>query len=69
MINYTLTFDEEQIIDETILVYGIFTDKELEDISRSEQPWKIARGNLRSLDKCYNKLSDKNIIKYYSERI
>lgn len=29
-INYKLTFDEEQIIDETILVYGDFSDDELE---------------------------------------
>ena len=68
-IDYKLTFDEEQIIDETILVYGDFLDDELEEISRNEQPWKNARGNLRSLDKCYNKLSDEDIFKCYNERI
>ena len=68
-IDYKLTFDEEQIIDETILVYGDFSDDDLEEISRSEQPWKNARGNSRSLDKCYNELSDDDIFKCYSERI
>ena len=68
-IDYKLTFDEEQIINETILVYGDFSDDTLEETSRAEQPWKNARGNCRSLDKCYNELSDDDIYKCYSERI
>lgn len=68
-IDYKLTFDEEQIINETILVYGDFSDNNLEETSRTEQPWKIARGDCRALDKCYNEISNDDIFKCYSERI
>lgn len=50
-------------------VYGVFSADELEAISHQETPWIQARGNLSYYEPCYTVLEDKEIYKYYVNKL
>lgn len=62
---HQLNYDEINILDQILKVYGHFTEHQLITRTQSEQPWIESRDNAKSLDKCHNLLNDNTIYKYY----
>ena len=46
--------------------YGKYSGNELERLTHSEKPWRKAREGLSATEKSQNKISDEDIIEYYS---
>lgn len=66
---HQLNYDEIDILDQILKIYGHFTEYQLIKRTQSEQPWIEARGDAKSLDKCHNVLNDKTIYKYYMSKL
>lgn len=66
---HQLNYDEINILDQILKVYGHFTEHQLIKRTQSEQPWLEARGNAKILDKCHTKLNDITIYKYYINKL
>lgn len=62
---HQLNYDEIDILDQILKIYGHFTEYQLIKRTQSEQPWIEARGDAKSLDKYHNLLNDNTIYKYY----
>lgn len=61
--------DELDLLNQIKEVYGNYNGNQLESITHQETPWKNARGNCGAYDICKNKISDKDIFCYYSQRL
>ena len=44
--------EHEEILEQVMDNYGIFEAKYLENLTHSEDPWRIARGNIPKEEKC-----------------
>lgn len=66
---HQLNYDEIDILDQILKIYGHFTEYQLIKRTQSEQPWIEARGDAKSLDKCHNVLNNKTIYKYYMSKL
>lgn len=66
---HQLNYDEINILDQILKIYGHFTEYQLIKQTQSEQPWIEARGDAKSLDKCHNVLNNKTIYKYYMSKL
>lgn len=64
--NARISQDVVQLLEQVWDAYGNFSGDELELISHNEQPWIKARGNCTSSEACYNEISKKDILEYYS---
>lgn len=56
----------EDLLEQVWDRYGSFTANELELISHEEIPWKNARKGFKKGEPCFNEISNKDILKYYS---
>jgi uncharacterized phage-associated protein len=57
--------DLAALIDEVLEVYGKYSGAQLEQLSHTEKPWIIARGEIGQWDKCENTIKDEDILAYY----
>jgi hypothetical protein len=64
-----LNVDEIDSIEQVVEVYGDLNGNQLEQISHSEEPWIIARGDAKPLDICTNKIDDFSIYSFYSAQL
>lgn len=64
----TLPFNQEieDLLKQVLDIYGHFSADELETITHGELPWQNARCGLAPSEPCTNKISDYDILKYYS---
>ncbi len=58
--------DVEELLEQVWDAYGEFSGDELELISHKETPWVKARKSCSIDDACYNEISKKDILEYYS---
>ena len=65
----TLSNDKIDILNQVLDVYGILSETDLILMSKSEEPWREARGNAKLLDICHNTLNDKTIYNYYVTKL
>lgn len=65
----TLLNDKIDILNQVLDVYGILSETDLILMSKSEEPWREARGNAKLLDICHNTLNDKTIYNYYVTKL
>lgn len=66
---HQLNYDEIDILDQVLNIYGNLSEHQLIKRTQSEKPWIEARGNAKCLDKCHNVLNDKTIYKYYISKL
>ena len=66
---HQLNYDEIDILDQILKIYGHFTEYQLIKRTQSEQPWIEARDDAKILDKCHTKLNDITIYKYYINKL
>ena len=66
---YELNYDEIDILDQILKIYGHFTEHQLIKRAQSEKPWIEARNHAKCLDECHNVLIDTTIYKYYMSKI
>lgn len=67
---------DESIFNEDIInvleavynTYGDFTGDQLESLTHSEDPWKIARGNLKPWETCNKAISCSDMREYYGKK-
>ncbi len=57
--------DEKNLLELVWETYGKFDADTLESMTHEEKPWKIARGNLKTFERCNNKISKESIKEYY----
>jgi uncharacterized phage-associated protein len=57
--------DIYEFLKEIFDSYGHLNGYELEYLSRMEEPWKEARGDLGDLEPCTKKIKDEAIIRFY----
>lgn len=65
----TLLNDKIDILNQVLDVYGILSETDLILMSKSEEPWREARGNAKLLDIYHNTLNDKTIYNYYVTKL
>lgn len=58
----------EAILEQVMDNYGIFEAKYLEDLTHSEAPWQIARGNIAKEEKCTNVITKESMKEFYSKQ-
>lgn len=57
----------EDFLQQVWDAYGSYSADELEDISHTEDPWKLARKGLPAGEACVNDISKYDILEYYSK--
>jgi len=62
-------FDEEtiELLEDILTIYGEHNAAYLEDLTHSEDPWIIARGDTPSVGRCENVITLETMKKYYSK--
>ncbi len=65
---YSLAEEEESLVEAVLEQYGKMTGEELKELSHSEIPWKITRGELPDDVKCNKRIEDSIIKEYYSHQ-
>lgn len=58
--------DLKKFIDRIIEVYGGFTGDQLESLTRSQTPWKLARKGLADYESCENKIDKLSMKEYFA---
>lgn len=66
---YQLTYDEIDILDQILNIYGHLSEHQLIKRAQSEKSWIEARGNAKILDECHTALKDTTIYKYYINQL
>lgn len=61
--------DLKKFIDRIIEVYGGFTGDQLESLTRSQTPWKLARKGLVDYESCENKIDKLSMKEYFASII
>ncbi|MGL9777754.1 MULTISPECIES: Panacea domain-containing protein [unclassified Enterococcus] len=64
-----LDSEVEDILNQVFEVYGEFSGNQLEALTHSEDPWKIARKDCLPMDPSTNLIDDRIIYNYYSSQI
>lgn len=67
-LNTQLSDDQKKILQFVWESYGELTADELEGLTHSEDPWKIARGNRDTFEPCNQEITRESMIEYYSKR-
>ncbi len=60
--------EHEEILEQVMDNYGIFEAKYLENLTHSEDPWRIARGNIPKEEKCTNIITKESMKEFYSKQ-
>ena len=68
---FTLTEEDEEILNDVWDVYGKYTANQLESISHQHDPWKYTRknNNCSSSDWCNEIINDELIFDYYTKQL
>lgn len=61
-----LSFKELEVLDQIIKTFGRLSGYILERITHLEDPWKLARGNLKPMERSQNIISKSSIIDYFN---
>lgn len=63
------TYDEIDLLNQIVIVYGIYNGNELESICHQEKPWINARKDCAPGEASHNKIDDRDIFKCYASRL
>ena len=58
----------EGVLEAVYNTYGEFSGDQLEQITHSESPWKIARGDLKPWENCNEEITVESMIDYYGKK-
>ena len=61
--------DVQDILEQVWEVYGDYSADQLESMTHQEDPWKNARKGLLPLDSSSTLIDDRDIFKYYIQRV
>lgn len=56
-----------RFLDKIYLLYGKYTGEELEELTHEEEPWLKARGGIPEGIACRNRISERDMRKFYRE--
>ena len=63
------TYDEIDLLNQIVIVYGKYTGNELESICHQEKPWLNARKDCAPGEPSHNKINDCDIFECYASRL
>ena len=61
--------DTKKLLEMILAVYGKYNGDTLESFTHREMPWKKAREGYATLERCAQKIEDKDIYEFYSNQI
>ena len=63
-----LSPEAEKVLDAVYDTYGALTGDQLESLTHSEEPWKIARGYLKPWETCQTPISCESMRSFYGKQ-
>ncbi len=63
-----LSEDAIEVLEAVYNTYGEFSGDQLESLTHADEPWKIARGNLKPWETCHTPITCESMRDYYAKQ-